>query len=81
MNSVGYGKQLIVYRHGRAHVQGVDFETSRIKVLARNEQAIVLKVAGRSFLFVYVAPGSVSHMRTPRASIYPPSLTRVNAKA
>ena len=48
MNSTPYGRRLIVREDGVVQVVGVDHETRDIKVVARNNDYIVIKIAGRS---------------------------------
>lgn len=47
MNAVPFGTQLRI-AGDRVWVVGINFETSRISILARNEHSIVLRVEGRS---------------------------------
>ena len=42
------GHQIVLRRDGTAYVSGIDHETNRITVAARNKKAIVLRISGRS---------------------------------
>lgn len=48
MNGIPFSNRIRVSKDGTVSTPGVNYETNRISVLARNKKAIVLKVPGHS---------------------------------